>query len=147
MPGLSLDQIKDNEDLKPVYEQVEVAEFGADDEGDPYYVNIRGLTVYEWNQILKNAFDVGSARNGKLPELRGDCDEICQVAGMVSYDDDHRLVFGTDWIEAQARLQLMPRRYRPALMRIHKKALELTGFNDQLEETIESNKKKSRKTR
>ena len=129
-------------------EKIDVPELLSDDDGDPYYVNVRGLTVHEWHIILRDAFEMtGQQSNGEMPEFKNDYDEICQVAAMVSYDDDGRLVFGADWVDAVERLKNLPRQCRPALARIHRKALALSGFGRNAEDTADKNKKKSSKTK
>lgn len=145
MPDLTFDNLP-TVDLET--ERVEVPEILTDESGDPYYVNVRGLTVHEWHVILQNAFDVSRpAANGETPETRDDYDEICQVAAMVSYDDHGRLVFGANWAEAVKLLKNMPRQNRPALARIHRRALALSGFGSSAEDLAEKNKKKSNKTK
>ena len=145
MPDLTFDNLPS---VDVENERVEVPEIAIDEDGDPYYVNVRGLTVHEWHVILQNAFDVSRpAANGEEPETREDYDEICQVSAMVSYDDHGRLVFGANWAEAVKLLKNMPRQCRPALARIHRRALALSGFGANSKETLEDNKKKSSKTK
>lgn len=123
------------------FEPVEVPEFGTDEDGDPYSVNVRGMTVHEWSLLLRKAFRI--EQNGGEPtyDIPDDYDEHCLVAAICSYDDESRLVFGVDVEDATKRLMRLPRRYRPALRRIHAKALELSGRSESERSSVEEAEK------
>lgn len=111
-------------------EEVVVQEFGTDEEsGEPFAVLVRGLTAYEWDLLMARAWRIDPSDNGADPtlSLKDDYNEACLVAAWCSYDDDGRLVFGVDPDDAEARVRALPVQYRPAIRRIHKRVLELSG--------------------
>ena len=69
-------------------------------------------------------------RNGAEPTLtlKGDYNEMCTVAALCSYDEAGERVFGTSLEDAEERVRSLPNVYRPAIRRIHRKALVLTGL-------------------
>ena len=143
MPTLTLDEVPV---VEPVFEVVELAEFGEAEDGSFYSVNVRGMTVAEWDWMLFHAFDRSlESPNGDGPkvELREDYNEICIVAAVCSFDDEGRLVFGVDRNAAVAYLRGLPHEYRPALARIHGKALRLSSYSGKEEDDVAAAEKKS----
>ena len=135
MRSLRLDDVPDplsNFDLSN-FEEVPVPEMGIDEDGEAgseeLVVLVRAMSVFEWDQLMRSAWTTTETENGETPglKLKQDYNELCLVAAMCSYDDQGNLVFGVDIQDANERLKNLHRKYRPALQRIHKKALEMSG--------------------
>ena len=120
-------------------ERVDVPEFGEVD-GEPYYVFVRGLTAFEWGQLMRLAYQLEdiTRENGQLQATRrADYDEVCIVAAMCSADSKGRLIFGETVDEATETVMNMPQKYRMAFVRIHGVALDLSGLGLGKEESVE----------
>lgn len=141
MGTLSLDKFPE---IEYEFERVPVPEFGQGEDGTDYEVNVRGLSVAEWDWMVGQIFDVLSIDGTRELRQRTDYNEIVIAAALGSYDDDGRLVFGSNRADAVARLKALPREYRPALARIHSAVLRLSGIKRNLAASIEDTKKKSK---
>jgi hypothetical protein len=136
MPDLTFNSLPGGEFER---ERVDVPEFGTVD-NEPYYVFVRGLTAYEWGQLMRLAYNLEdvSRENGQiLTTRRADYDEICLVAAMCSADSKGRLIFGETVDDATEKVMNMPREYRPAFVRIHNVALELSGLKLGKDDSVE----------
>jgi hypothetical protein len=129
-------------------------EFGVDDDGDSWETLVRGLTIAEYQQLGKMAFDISmssSSDNGqddgptRTIQLREDHDEMCVVAGWCTIDDEGKLLFGPTDAVAVARVRTLPKsEYQELIERIYDKVLELSGIERQF--TRRKSKAETKKT-
>lgn len=130
----------------PEYEKVEVPEFGQDDEGKPLYVNVRGLSVHDWNMMfravrsLRPDLSQNGSRGSSLP-VTAEYDEICLVAASCSYDDSGHLVFGVNVDEALEMVMGLSGSYWPAVLRIYSKVMAMSRHSWVSEQAIEEAEK------
>ena len=153
----------------PEVARVEVPEFGMGEDDKPIEVNVRALTVFEYNSLMRSAFTLtqrgaqqGKSKNWRTRRtrkadkessedsqdtgngqmgfaLRVDYDEQCLVAAWCTLDDEGDLVFGINADAALQRVKGLSFSYRPAIERIHRKALVLSHIveEDEKGEAIE----------
>ena len=134
-------------------EIVPAPEFGVDDDGDSWETLVRGLTIAEYQQLGKMAFDISmsSSANGqeddpkRTIQLREDHDEMCVVAGWCTIDDEGKLLFGPTDAIAVARVRTLPKsEYQELVERIYDTVLELSGIERQF--TRRKSKTETKKT-
>ncbi len=118
--------------------KVEVGEFdAANHKGKPTYVWVRELTLAEYQSLFKLRFTPnplfveGATPNGATPLIEdAEFHESNYVAAWCATDDDGDLVFGVTRKHAEARVKSLPAEYWLAILRIHQKVLEISGFKD-----------------
>ena len=112
--------------------QVDVsAWFGNDDNGDPFTVNVRPMTVEKKSLLTRYVNEFYLSDDGRWesrPKLEADSSAV--IAAICTYDDDGKLVFGVDYMDAIHRCEQLPEIYRTCLIALATEVLSLTGRMD-----------------
>lgn len=116
------------------YAYVEVPEFGTtfDEETGaetaPYRVRVVPLTVQANAALNHYIYETEIDDAGKTQlRLSSTHQRSTVMAALCAYDDEGNLVFGENYADAVSRVESLPARYSPAIVRIAAAALELAG--------------------
>lgn len=123
------------------FESVDVsAWFGEDENGEPFTINVHGMTVQKKALLTRYVNEFYLADSGEWasrPKLEADSSTV--IAAICSYDDDGNLTFGIDYMDAIRRCESLPETYRGCLIALATVALRLTGSMDK--EAVDSAEK------
>ena len=142
MATLNFKHVKKRAKKRSEYEVFDVSEwFGEDDNGEPYTVNVYPITVYvksiltratNSTVIVESDDDDSNGADGpkiaQRPNFLYDPSSI--IAALCARDDKGNLVFGTDADDAITRVHTLPQQYRPCIVFIAGKAVELSGEDE-----------------
>lgn len=115
---------------------IDVPEFG-----EGMTVNVRPLTVAD--HMLLSALIWKRGQDGAV-EMKDETERsavwLPAIAALAAVDDDGALVFGLTRAEAMQRASSLPEKYVPAINRIARAAIELSGLEDETAAAAEAEK-------